>query len=126
MSEFPELVSFVKQEAGNYARAVGKFEGIESELQYCRDDLNPATVTNRFELIHDNISWSWSPPEDELDEQLGQKRASLQVRENAVILHLPTGHDEGVLIALEPEAASNLTTFIGTCLEYVPEPESNT
>jgi len=121
MSDISGLVTFVKREAGGHLRAIGEFKGVQIDLHYIRDDLNETEIARRFELIQDNITWSWSPPEDDIDEELGPKYASLQLRQEAVIIYLPTETDKGILIGLEPEAATDLTTFLRRCVEYVSD-----
>ena len=121
MSDISGLVLFVKNQAGDNLRAIGEFEGVRTDLHFIRDDLDETEITARFELIQDNITWSWSPPENELDDELGPKYASLQVRQEAVIIHLPTGTDQGILIGLESEAATDLTSFLEKCADHVPD-----
>lgn len=115
------LVDFLQDRAGNYLRAVGWYEKKTVELGYLRRDLSRDVMQQRLEEVHEHITWSWNPPESATIQGLGAKRASLQVREQAVILHLPINTEKGVVVGLEPEAAGHLTTFIGDCLDYVDE-----
>jgi hypothetical protein len=121
MSDASELVSVVKRQAGSHLRAIAEFDGIQSTLHFVRDDIDEAQIETRLELFHDINTWSWSPSEDKLAEELGPKRASLQLRQQAVIIHLPTGTDQGILIGLEPEAATDLTAFLKQCVEHIPD-----
>lgn len=126
MVDRPKLVEFLERRAGDHLRAAGECEGRKADLWYVREDIDCEAITSRFRRIHDNITWSWNPPEEELDETLGAKRASLQIRQHAVIIYLPTADDTGVIIGLEPDAATALNTFVGQCLEYVSQPDSLT
>ncbi|WP_128081435.1 hypothetical protein [Haloferax sp. ATB1] len=119
MAETEELIDYLESRAGDSLRAVGKYSGETCSLEYVRDDLAHEKVRDRLEAIQANITWSWNPPEDSVLEELGPKSASLQVREAAVILHLPAEDREGVIIGLEPGAASDLTSFITDCMRYV-------
>lgn len=113
------LVTFARQRAGEYLRAVAEYERTEFHLLYYRDDLDRATIAERVDTIHDNITWSWNPDDDEGVAALGEKRATLQIREQAVILHLLEGRHRGYLVGLDPAAARDLTSFVGECLAHV-------
>jgi hypothetical protein len=125
MSDISELTVFVERRAGEYLRAVGEYDSIETDLHYIRDDLDETEIVERLEHIHDHITWSWSPQNDALDAELGPKTASVQIRREAVIIHFPISGDRGVLIGLEPGAATDLTTFIGNCLEYIQDVQAD-
>lgn len=114
----PPLIPFVKQRAGDSLRAVVEYEQFDFELLYHRDDLSREELTTRVDTIHQSIQWAWEPDEDDVVDELGEKRATLQVRENAVIIQLSGGPSRGYLIGLEPEAAVDLVTFIGGCLDH--------
>ena len=113
------LVAFVKQQAGESLRAIAHYEQTDFDLLYHRDDLATETVTQRVATIHDNITWAWNPRDDDLAAELGKTHATLQVRDDAIIIHLLETHKEGYLIGLEPDAARNLTTFLNQCLTHV-------
>lgn len=113
------LVSFVHQQAGESLRAIAEYEQADVELLYYRDDLPKHTITERVATVHDNITWAWNPDEDEVVAELGKKRATVQVRDEVVIIHLIEEAGQGYLIGLEPDAARNLTTFLGECLNRI-------
>lgn len=122
VSDTEELLEYLEQRAGESLRAVGQYQGEECDLQYLRDDLPRTATRDRLDALRANITWSWNPPEDASLKELGTKRATLQVREQAVILHLLLGNQRGILIGLEPEAARDLTSFITDCLDHVDGP----
>ena len=113
------LVSFVEQRAGDSLRAVAEYNEDGIGLLYSRDDLNRDEITERINAIHDNITWEWNPSNDTIVSELGEKRATLHVHEGAVIIHLLEKADRGYLVGLEPEAARDLTTFLGECLSHI-------
>lgn len=113
------LVSFVERRAGESLRAVAEYDHADVELLYYRDDLNRTTITDRVATIHDNITWAWNPSENTVVSELGEKRATLQIREEAVVIHLLEDVKHGYLIGLDPDAARNLTTFLGECLSHI-------
>jgi hypothetical protein len=119
MVEIAELIDYLESRAGDSLRAVGRYSGETCSLEYVRDDLPREKIRDRLETIQTNLTWSWNPPEGSALEELGPKSASLQVREAAVVLHLPVEERKGIIIGLEPGAASDLTSFITDCMRYV-------
>lgn len=113
------LVKFVKKEAGKSLRAVVKYEQASIDVQYHRDDLSVTTVERRVHTIFDQITTVSGTQDDELTAELGRKRATLQVREEVVVIHLLENPFEGHIISLEPDAARDLTTFLAECLNHV-------
>lgn len=115
------LVSFVHQRAGESLRAIAEYEQTDFDLLYYRDDLPRTTIRDRVETVHGNITWAWNPDDDddEVVAELGKKRATVQVRDEVIIIHLLEGVNHGYLIGLEPDAARNLTTFLGECLNRI-------
>lgn len=113
------LVSFVERRAGDTLRAIAEYDNTEFELLYRRDDLPRSEITTRVETIHENITWAWNPSDDDVIAELGEKRATVQVRKDAVIIHLLEDVHQGYLIGLDPDAARNLTTFLGECLNHI-------
>jgi hypothetical protein len=113
------LVTYVKEQADEYLRAVALYDDSGFEVLYRRDDLAESRVTNRVLMVYDNITWDWNPDDSSLSKELGAIQATLQVREEAIIIQLVTGDTEGYLISLKPEAARNLTTFLKKCLDHI-------
>lgn len=122
MEEVERLVHYLESRAGDSLRVVGLYRSEACRVEYLREDLSRERTRARLEAIQTNLNWSWQPPDDSSLEKLGPKSASLQVREAAVILHLPVDDREGIIIGLEPGAASDLMSFITDCMNYVNHP----
>ena len=121
MTELDNLLEYLDDVAGSSLRAVGSYRGDAFELRYHRDDLEADKLYDRLEGIHEHVTWDWRPPDDRAITELGGKLASLQIREQAVILHLITGDDRGVLIGLDSDAARDLNAFVVECLDRVDD-----
>lgn len=119
MADTTALIEYLENRADDYLRAVGQYDGDSHELEYVREGLDGSKIQQRFDALHANITWSWNPPEDETLETLGEKYATVHLREKVVIVHLVVGEEEGILVGLNPEAALDLNTFVVECLEQV-------
>lgn len=125
MVETEQLVQYLESRAGQSLRAVGRYGTDECTLDYLRDDLPRDRTRERLDAIRANITWTWNPPDDSSLAELGPKQASLQVREEVVVLHLLLEDKQGVLIGLEPEAARDLVSFITDCIDQVDSSSSS-
>lgn len=81
-----------------------------------REDLGKSDMYDRVQAIHRAVQ----PRDGEsvLDE-LGAAYATVQMREDAVILHFPMGDGSGYLVGLEPDVARDLSSFISDCLRII-------
>lgn len=113
------LVAYVEKSAGDALRAVVEYEDADIEVLYHRDDLEEATVERRTRSIYDQIVQARTSRDDALAKDLGRKRVTLQIRQEAVLIHLLETRQRGHIISLEPEAARDLVTFLNDCLQYV-------
>lgn len=113
------LVKFVRKEAGKSLRAVVEYDHTDIEVLHHREGLTEETVVRRTRSIYDQVVQVSGSQEDALTDELGRKRATLQVREEVVIIHLLESQLQGHIISLEPDAARDLTTFLAECLKYV-------
>jgi hypothetical protein len=89
MAEHEELIEFLQSRAGNALRAVGRYNDDTCRLTYLRDGLPREETRDRLDALRANITWAWNPPSQPTIDQLGTKEASLQIREQAIILHIP-------------------------------------
>jgi len=119
MAANEDLVDYLQSRAGRSLRAVGRYDEEGCQLIYRRDDLPREGTQERLEALRTNLTWEWNPPKTPALEELGGEQASLQIREQTVILHLPVEADHGLLIGLEPGAARDLTSFITDCMQHV-------
>jgi len=110
-----QFLEFLKDEAGDSLRAVEWYREGEAELIYIRDDLELGEMEERAEEIHEALTWDWTPPEAARIRELGDELATVSVRREAVLVHLPAGEEYGVVVGLEPEAARSLHRFVNDC-----------
>lgn len=112
------LVGFVEERAGDALRVIAEVEQTEYAVHYRRDDLRPDQVIERLDRIHDERTTTWSQGSDDGLPGVGEKRGSVEIRDEAVILHLLVKPERRYVIEFEHSAARNLTSFLGKCFEH--------
>lgn len=111
-----ELVSYLERRAGSYLREVAVYDENAWEITYLREDLDKQMARERTEAIYGGIKAGLGP--QGLEDQIGERYATLQVRDEAVLLNLPWNSSEGAFVGLEPDAATQLTGFLDECLKH--------
>lgn len=116
-----QFLDHLKNRTGESLRAVEWYRDDEAELIYLREDLDQTAVQERAAEIHQSLTWDVEPSAlSELD-GLGDELATVSLREEAVLVHLPAGHNYGVVVSLDPDAARSLHGFVIECRETVLE-----
>ncbi|GAB7012593.1 hypothetical protein [Halolamina salina] len=125
-----ELIAYLRRRAGSHLRAVAAYDESAWEITYLRDDLDRRMARERTEKIYGGVKTGLGP--SGIEDEMGERYATLQVRDEAVLLNLTWNETEGAIVGLEPEAASQLTGFIDECLKHgspdsvSPRPSSGT
>lgn len=116
-----DLVDFLRDRAGEYLRAVVRYDRDSPELLYCRRDVgqvfSDGDVEGMVEALRRNSVDSRRL--DGLDDR-GNLRCTVKVFDDAVELHFPHGPEAGTVVALEPAAATRLHTFVDDCHDNLP------
>jgi len=92
-----------------------------AELVYLRDDLELEDVKRRAAELHEALTWPGNPSEPGGLRDLGERLATVSIRENVVLVNLPVAEEYGVVASLEPEAAGNLRGLVGDCRAVMEE-----
>jgi hypothetical protein len=112
-----EVQAYVHDRAQDGLRGVAVYDGDDLDVRYARSDLED-DVANRFGAIHESIRATATAPEDDHWGTLGPERASIQIREEAAVMHLrPTGDtagQRGMLVELDARVAQSLTEFVAS------------
>lgn len=114
-----DLTEFLIERAGNTLRCVARFAETEYVLVYVRDDIEERPLESRVREVHSNVHRGGVRGNTALRAELGPVQASLQLRDEAVILYFPGDDGQGVLVSLEPVAASQLQMFVEECLQLM-------
>ncbi|WP_336361200.1 hypothetical protein [Haladaptatus sp. ZSTT2] len=81
---------------------------LRKDVAQKHDEAYFARLTNRFRRVAPTNA-------DETTFELGELASSLHVFEDALIMHLPCGEHEGILISLEQTVGRQLVGFLGDC-----------
>ncbi len=114
-----EFVSYLTGQAGEGFRAAAWYDLDGSILLYCREDIEVEEVKRRFSEIRGRLLTE-TPSESTLT-KLGRLKVSIQLREDAILLHFPANDTQGILVGLEPYVARKLTSFVDQCRDRLGE-----
>lgn len=118
----PELADYLSRRARDSFRGLARYDGDTVDVLHTREDLGKREMRERARAIHRAVR----PRGDAnaLDE-LGAPYATVQMREDAVILHFPVSPEAGYLVGLEPDVARDLSGFISDCLRIIERGTAN-
>jgi hypothetical protein len=112
------LVAFVEERAGETLRVIAEIEQPEYTVRYRRNDLQRDEVVERMDRIHGEGTVAWNMGTGDALAGVGEKRATVEIREEAVIVHLLVEAGRRYVLEFEHSAARNLTSFLGECFEH--------
>ncbi|QDX39921.1 hypothetical protein [Salarchaeum sp. JOR-1] len=107
------LVRFVTAEAGEYFRTGVRYTSFGWEVLYRRDDLPDQRLKERNQAIVDRVR-DYEPLREE-GSPFGDARASIELYEDGVLIHLREAEQSGVVLAFEVDIAQNLAGFVVKC-----------
>jgi hypothetical protein len=112
------LAAFVEERAGDTVRVIAELEQPDYTVHYRREDIQRDEVIDRMNRIHGEQTVAWNMGSDDVLTGVGENRATVEIREEAVIVHLLVEPARRYVIEFEHSAARNLTSFLGECFEH--------
>lgn len=109
------LLDYLREEAGSALRVVIWYTADDFGGLYVRDDLDREAVVDRARYLSERLTIGPDPLDGSPMESLGEERAMVQVREEAVIIRFPVTADRGLVVSLDVEAARDLHEFVTEC-----------
>lgn len=109
-----QLLSYLEDRAGSHYRGTVRYDGNSMDVLYLRDDIKQKRIRSDIEKMLDRLRPE-SSPKEERSFPFGDLRATVRSFDEAILMHFPSGRDRGIVVALEPHAAEDLNTFIGSC-----------
>lgn len=120
MATVEELLELLRSRAGDHVRLVGEYDEESLSIQYLREDLDRGAIEEQGEKIRKNLlDASLGHRDHGLTEHVGERYATMHLREDALIVTIPTETWSAVVFSLDPEAGRNLTAFLSECVETV-------
>jgi len=117
-----DLVTFLRDRAGDYLRSVVYYDRDSFELLYLRDDVEDEYTGGEIERVVDDLRLeSFGAAQQEDLYVHGALGCTVRCFEEGVELHFPHEDFTGTAVALEPGAIADLHSFVGDCLERIPE-----
>lgn len=118
MSDQRPLVAFAEDAAGDSLRGVVEYTARGYELLYLRNDVADRYTDDDWSTVAETFRDS-DAEERESVFDVGSHYVTLRLYEGAAMLHFPTGEQSGVLLSLEPSAASEFARFATRCLDHI-------
>ena len=113
-----ELLRYLEKQAGSNLRGVARYDYDSTDVPYLREDIREVRMLSQVDRMLRRLRPE-SDPNEEKAFPFGDMHATLRIFDEAVIMHFPLGVGRGIVVAMEPEAASQLTTFVDGCLSRV-------
>ena len=115
---FKTLLSYLEETASAYHRGTVSYDGNSSNILYLRDDIREERLQSQIDRMLRRLRPE-SSPEEEQSFLFGELHSTVRVFDEALIMHFPLGNDEGVIVALEPDAARSMNSFIRECHQQI-------
>lgn len=113
--ESDDFVDFMRAEAGEYLRSVIYFDGQEHDLAYVRSDVEGVyTDRERERIVQSLLAESSSRNREEDLYVHGDLNCIVRSFDAAIELHFPEGVYSGTAVALDREAARDLSGLIAS------------
>lgn len=119
-AESDEFVRFLLDRAGDAVRSVVRYDAVDSEVLFIRDDVAEGYSALEIETVIAALRQEGERAErQEHVHAHGKLNCIVRAFDGGLELHFPYGDTEGVAVALEPQAATHLYGFVDDCLEHV-------
>ncbi|MFC7165427.1 hypothetical protein [Halospeciosus flavus] len=113
----------LEERVGESLRAICSYDESGYEIHYIREDIRETNFEERTETMTRRAR-DWRPLEDE-GGPLGERRATLELWDESLFIHLPEDETRGLLFAVEPEVGRKLTGFVEECWTALENPSES-
>ena len=94
------------------------YNGNEYDIQFIRDDLRERRLKSEVDKMIDRLREESRVREHQAF-PFGDLNGTVRSFEDAMVLHFPSTQERGMVVALDPEVARQLNTFLGSCIERI-------
>ena len=114
------LSSYLNDRVGDQLRGVAHYREDDFTVVYLRDDIREHRHRDEIDQMLTRIKQEGTANEEQ-SFPFGHLHATLRIFDETIFMHLPIENLSGVVVALEPEVALKLNSFVGDCLEHIYE-----
>ena len=112
------LSRYLNDRVDDLLRGVVHYRDEEFEVVYLREDIREQRHRDEVEQMLSRITHEGTT-EEEQSFPFGHLRATLRIFDETIFMHFPIENQTGVVVALEPEVAQSLNSFVGDCLDHI-------
>ena len=112
------LSTYLNERVDDLLRGVAHYQQDEFEVEYLRDDIREHRHREEVKMMLTRIRQEGTA-EEEQSFPFGHLHATLRIFDETIFMHFPIENQTGVVVALEPEVARSLNSFVGDCLDHI-------
>ena len=110
------LKAFLQNRLNDSFRGMIKYDSTGKRVEYLRNDIGRQRLERHCDRMIQRMKPEASPAEKEAF-PVGELHATLRYFDEAIILHLPTSQQGGVIVSLEPDVGRQFNCFVNSCLQ---------
>ena len=114
------LSSYLGDRVGDHLRGVAQYQGDDFTVVYLREDIKKHRHRDEIDQMLTRIKQEGTANEEQ-SFPFGHMHATLRIFDETIFMHFPLENRTGVVVALEPEVAQQLNSFVGDCLDHIYE-----
>lgn len=112
------LSTYLNERVGDILRGVAHYQRDEFQVVYLREDIREQRHREEVNQMLTRIKQEGTA-EEEQSFPFGHLHATLRIFDETIFMHFPIEDRTGVVVALEPEVARSLNSFVGDCLDHI-------
>ena len=112
------LSAYLNNRVDDLLRGVAHYQQDGFEVVYLRDDIQERRHREEVDKMLTRIKQEGTA-EEEQSFPFGHLHATLRIFDETIFMHFPIENQTGVVVALEPEVARSLNSFVGDCLDHI-------
>lgn len=112
------LLTFLKEQAGDYLRGVAIYDADNYDSLYVRDDVQAEHFEDEIDRMIDRLREE-SRARELRDFPFDELNGTVRSFGDALVMHFPRPQERGTVITLDPEVARDLNTFMSQCLQRI-------
>jgi len=117
--QYHRLVTVIDRHAGATFRAAFCYDETDWQTLYVREDVATEQLQSVVPALHEQVLEQDPLVPAEVYGGLGATQATVELHDDAVVVHFRESDTTGVVVTLDVEAARDLTEFISECTDVL-------